>query len=570
MRAFVKLKEGTDRARFDKHFSGVLSKYTDAAGKYSLMLWNLEDWYLRNDFKNGKYAGGGRIAYVRLFIAIAIFILLLACINFMNLSTARAAYRSKEVGVRKVIGAGKRNLVSQFMTESILMASIAGLLALAMAQLSLPAFNAFLRKSIEIDYANPLNVLAFLSIIIATGLLAGSYPSWVLSAFRPIQVLKQVGLPSSSHAAWIRKGLVVLQFTVSILLIIGTLVVARQVDYIRNRDLGYAKDQLVWFPNNIPAERNETALREFMKVPGVVSASQLSMTFTQSNNRGSEVSWPGKQPGQDVMFSFIAGSNDIVRTMGLSMREGRNFSESYLQDTGSVLLNEEAVRRMGIKNPVGQELEFYGGKVRIAGIVKDFHFESLHNPIAPVIILCRPDWTWNMYVRTDGKDMARTLAGLESVYKRMAPGFVFTYNFQDKEYDRLYRSETQIGTLVRWFAALAIIISCLGLLGLTAYSVERKRKEIGIRKVLGASVGRVVYLVMRQFIFLVGVAFVLAVLPGWYLMNDWLQQFAYRTQVDWSVFIIAGMMAMVVAVCTISALALRAASSNPVKSLRTE
>jgi hypothetical protein len=382
--------------------------------------------------------------------------------------------------------------------------------------------------------------------------------------------MKQVSLPSSSHTAWIRKGLVVLQFTVSILLVIGTLVVARQVDYIRSRELGYAKDHLVWFPNNIPAEKNETAIREFLKVPGVISASQASMTFTQSNNRGSEVSWAGKQPGQDLLFSFIAGSNKIVHTMGLSIREGRDFADNYLQDTGSVLLNEEAVRRMGLKNPVGQELEYYGGKARIVGIVKDFHFESLHSPIAPAIILCRPDWTWNMYVRTDGKDMRKTLAGLESVYRQMAPGFVFTYNFQDKEYERLYRGETQIGTLVRWFAALAVIISCLGLLGLTAYSVERKRKEIVIRKVLGASEGGVVYLVMRQFIFLVGVAFVLAVLPGWYFMNDWLQQYAYRTRIDWTVFAIAGIMALMIAVFTISALALRAARTNPVKSLRSE
>lgn len=570
MRAYLKLKPGVDRGRFDRHFAGVLSKYTDTKQKYSLMLWNLEDWYLRNDFKNGKYGGGGRITYVRLFIAIAFFILLLACINFMNLSTARAAHRSKEVGVRKVIGAGKRSLVSQFMTESVLMAFLAGLLALAIVSFILPSFNTFLRKSISIDYSNPWYILVFVCILTGTGLLAGSYPSWVLSAFRPIQVLKQVSLPSSTHATWIRKGLVVLQFAVSILLVIGTLVVARQVDYIRNRELGYAKDHLVWFANNIPAEKNETAIREMTKVPGVTNVSLASMTFTQSNNRGSEVSWAGKQAGQDVFFSFIAGSNDIVRTMGLSIIQGRDFSENYLQDTGAILLNEESVKRMGLKDPIGQELAYYGGKGRVVGVVKDFHFESMHNPIAPVIILCRPDWTWNMYVRIDGKDIARTLAGLEETYKQMAPGYVFEYNFQDKEYERLYRSETQIGTLVRWFAALAIIISCLGLLGLTAYSVERKNKEIGVRKVLGASVGNVVYMVMKQFIILVGVAFLLAVLPGWYLMNDWLQQYAYRTQIDWKIFAIAGIMALVVAVCTISVLAIRAATANPVKSLRTE
>ncbi len=570
MRAYVKLKPEVDRKQFDKKFTSILSGYTDKQPLSTSFLWNLEDWYLRFDFKNGEYAGGGRITYVKLFVIIAIFILLLACINFMNLSTARAAQRAKEVGVRKVIGAGKASLVRQFMGESVFLALIAGILAVGLVALALPTFNTYFRKHISIDYTNTTNIIAFLSIAVITGLSAGSYPALVLSSFRPIRVLKNFVTPSSSGAVWIRKGLVVTQFSVSILLIIGTIIVSKQVNYIKNRDLGYKKENLVWFPNNITTDKNETAIQELLKVPGVISASQASATFTMSNSRGSQVGWPGKKEGQDVFFSFIASSNDIVKTMGLTISEGRAFSNSYLADTAAVLLNQEAIRRMGLKDPVGQTLDLYGGKATIVGIIKDFHFESLHNPIAPVIISCRPNWTWNMYVRTDGKDMQKTLKGIEEMYKTLAPGFVFDYNFQDKEYERLYRSESQIGTLVNWFSFFAIFISCLGLLGLTTFTVERKIKEIGIRKILGASAVSIMSLVSKQFALLILLALVITMAPAYYFMNNWLQQYAYRTSLDWWVFLIAGILVMLIALLTVSAMAVKAAFSNPVKSLRNE
>lgn len=570
MRAYVKLKPGVNIEHFNKSFANILSKHTDKLVGCTNFLWPVKDWYLRFDFKDGKYAGGGRITYVKLFTVIAFFILLLACINFMNLSTARGTQRAKEVGVRKVIGAGKYVLVKQFMSESILLAVLSGIIALGLVTLVLPYFNSAFRKNIVIDYSDWKNVLVFISIVFITGLLAGSYPALVLSTFKPVKVLKTVLSPSLTSAAWIRKGLVVTQFTVSVLLIIGTIVISQQVNYIKNRDLGYDKEHLVWFSNNIPGDKNEAAIQELLKVPGVLSASQASVTFTQSNNRGSEVSWPGKQPGQEVFFSFIAGSNDIVKTMGISMKEGRAFGSDYLADTASVLLNEEAVKQMGLKEPVGQTIEMYYGKATIVGVVKDFHFESLHNPIAPAIIMCRPDWTWNMYVRTNGKDIQKTLKGIEDVYKIMAPGFVFDYNFQDKEYERLYRSESQIGILVNWFAFLAIFISCLGLLGLTAFTVERKAKEVGIRKVLGASVSNIVLLVSKQFIALVLLAVVLASVPAYWLMKDWLHQYAYRVNLQWWVFIVAGGAALLTTMITVSFLAIKAAFANPVKSLRTE
>ena len=570
MRAYVKLKEGADFDTFNKSFAGILAKYTNKFPNATNFAWQLKDWYLRLDFKDGKYAGGGRITYVKMFIVIAIFILLLACINFMNLSTARATQRAKEVGVRKAIGAAKSSLVKQFMSESVLLALLSGIIAMVLVALVLPSFNTTFRKHISIDFTDVTNIVTFCSIIIITGLLAGAYPALVLSRFKPVIVFKNNVAPASGGSSWLRKGLVVTQFAVSVLLIIGTITVSKQVNYIKNRDLGYNKNQLIWFPSNITTDKQETAINELLKVPGVMHASQASVTFTQSNNHGSEVSWPGKEKGQDVFFSFIAAGNDIVNTMGLSIKEGRAFYKNSMADTASVLLNEEAVKRMGLKNPVGQIIQLYAGPATVVGIVKDFHFESLHNPIAPSIIMCRPQWTWNIYVRTDGKDIQKTIAGIENVYKTMAPGFVFDYNFQDKEYERLYRSETQTGTLVNWFAFLAIFISCLGLLGLTAYTVERKTKEVGIRKVMGASVSSIVLLMSKQFIWPVLLAVIVASGPAYYFMSNWLSNYAYRISLGWQVFALAGIIAVVIAAVTISFQAIKAAVANPIKSLRTE
>lgn len=568
MRAYIKLKEGADFNTFNKSFAGILAKYTAKFPNATNFAWQLKDWYLRFDFKDGKYAGGGRITYVKMFIVIAIFILLLACINFMNLSTARATQRAKEVGVRKAIGAAKSSLVNQFMSESVLLSLLSGIIAVVLVVLVLPSFNTAFRKHISIDFTNANNIITFCSIIIITGLLAGAYPALVLSRFKPVTVFKNNVSPASGGSSWLRKGLVVTQFAVSVLLIIGTITVSQQVNYLKNRDLGYNKEHLIWFPNSVSFDKQSSFANNLLKVPGVISASQASMTFTNSNNRGSEVNWSGKK--QDVFFSFIAGSNDIINTMGIKMKEGRAFELNNTNDTAAVILNEEAVKRMNLKNPVGQVIDMYSGKATIVGIAKDFHFESLHNPIAPAIIMCRPWWTWMMYVRIDGKDMQATLKGIELQYKNFAPGFVFDYNFQDKEFERLYRSESQIGTLINWFAFFAIFISCLGLLGLTAYTVERKTKEIGIRKVLGASVAGIVMLVFRQFIWLILLAVVIAIAPAWYFLQGWLQQYAYKISLGWQVFVIAGAIAIVIALITISFQSVKAALMNPVKSLRTE
>ncbi|MGL6268768.1 MAG: ABC transporter permease, partial [Chitinophagaceae bacterium] len=459
MRTYVKLKEGVNKTSMNASILKFMDKYTDQQANTTLFLWELKDWYLRFDFKNGQYAGGGRIKFVKLFSIIAFFILLLACINFMNLSTAGATRRAKEVGVRKVLGAEKKSLVAQFMSESVLLSIFSGILALLILAMILPWFNQLINRKISINYSDPLNISIYIAIILITGLLAGSYPSWILAAFKPVKVLKSSSGSGTGNTAWIRKFLVVTQFTVSVLLIIGTLVVSQQIKFINNKNLGYERENLIWFPNNIEGNKNDLAIQEFLKVPGVSHIARASMTFTMPNNRGTSVNWPGKAAGEEIFFNFITADQEIIQTMGIELKEGRVFSKTNIGDTAAIMLNEEAVKRMGLKDPVGQQIETYSIKGTIIGVVKDFHFESLHNPIAPVIINCRPEWTWLYYARLDGHNIQESIKGLESVYAKMAPGFIFDYNFQDKEYERLYKSESQTGALVNWFAFVAIFIS---------------------------------------------------------------------------------------------------------------
>lgn len=570
MMTYVKLKAGANEAAINASVKKLMDQYTDKQKASELFLFNLDDWYLRRDFKDGKYAGGGKITYVKMFTVIAFFILLLACINFMNLSTARATQRSKEVGIRKVIGAQKKSLVMQFIGESVMMSMIAAAIAMVLLTLVLPLFNQLLNKHIEIDYHNFTNWIILLSIVLVTGLLAGSYPALILSAFKPVKVLKGTADNSVSNTGTVRKVLVVTQFAVSVMLIISTLIVSKQVDYIRNKNLGYDKENLVWFPSNIPAESQQAAIQELLKIPGVTNATQASMSFVGSNNAGTLNNWPGKQPNEDIFFNFIAGGYDIIKTMGIAMKDGRDFSQQLAIDSSSVIINETAAQQMHLKDPIGKEIEAYAGKMTIVGVAKDFHFKSMHSNIEPAIIMCRPDWTWMMYVRTTGQNTPQVLKSMEAVYAKFAPGFVFDYNFQDKEYEKLYRSEQQVGTLVNWFSFFAIFISCLGLLGLTIFTVERKTKEIGIRKVLGASVASIVTMLCKQFVVLVLIAVVIASVPAWYYMNNWLQDYSYRITIDWKIFAAAGLAAVVLALVTISINAIKAAFANPVKSLRRE
>ncbi|CAA9227819.1 MAG: Acidobacterial duplicated orphan permease (function unknown) [uncultured Cytophagales bacterium] len=575
MQGFLMLDERQARspsavAGVNAHLKARLRKHQPEIKDRGYVVSPMRDWYLRWDWQDGQYGGGGRIVYVRLFSIVASFVLLIACINFMNLSTARASQRAKEVGVRKAIGADRRSLVGQFLGESLLLTFIAGLLALGLLFIMLPFFNQLLNKHIVVEYANPRYLAAYAGILLLTSLLAGIYPAFVLSAFQPVKVLK--GLPdrTAGGAVWLRQSLVVVQFTVSILLMVGTIVVYQQIDFIRNKNLGYQKENLIIVDTKgLNSQHYEQARRTLEAVPGVQAITAANTNFRGPNWRDFP-EWPGKPADKKVLCSIVVGDYDLLPTMGLQLSAGRNFSRSFGRDSVNVIINEEAARLMNLKQPLGHEITFDGRKGNIIGIVRDFNLTSVHSPIEPTLIVCRPENTFLFLVRIDGRQVPNTLASMESAYKSLLPGHPFNYQFADAEYDKMYRSEMQIGTLANCFSLLAIFISCLGLFGLASFTVERRTKEIGVRKVLGASLVSIFGLISREFVFLVVIALVLAIGPAWYLMTSWLDNFAYSVPMQWWVFVLAGVLTIGVALLTVSFQSIKAALMNPAKSLRSE
>jgi hypothetical protein len=573
--AFIMLNERQARSpsaatQVNAHLKALFRKYQPEMKDRGYVVSPMRDWYLRWDWDNGQYGGGGRITYVRLFSIVASFVLLIACINFMNLSTARASQRAKEVGVRKAIGADRGSLVGQFLGESLLLTIIAGLLALGLLFLMLPFFNQLLNKQIAVEYANLRYIAAYAGILLLTSLLAGIYPAFVLSAFQPVKVLK--GLPdrTAGGAVRLRQSLVVVQFTVSILLVVGTIVVYQQIDYIRNKNLGYQKENLVIVETKgLNSQNYEQTRRTLEAVPGVQAITAANTNFRGPNWRDFPT-WPGKPADKQILFSIVVGDYDLLPTMKMQLRAGRNFSRSFGRDSVNVIINEEAARLMHLKQPVGHEITVDGRKGNIIGLVKDFNLGSIHSPIEPTVILCRPERTFLFMARIDSRQVPYTLANMETAYKSLLPGHPFNYQFADAEYDKMYRSEMQIGTLANWFSVLAIFISCLGLFGLASFTVERRTKEIGVRKVLGASLVSIFGLISREFIVLVIIALVLAIVPAWYLMNNWLRNFAYSVDIQWWVFVLAGIFTIGVALLTVSFQSIKAALMNPAKSLRSE
>jgi hypothetical protein len=552
------------------HLKALFRKHQPELKDRGYIISPMRDWYLRWDWQNGQYGGGGRITYVRLFSIVASFVLLIACINFMNLSTARAGQRAKEVGVRKAIGADRRSLVGQFLGESLLLTLIAGGLAVGLLFVILPFFNQLLNKHIAVEYANPRYLAAYAGILLLTSLLAGIYPAFVLSAFQPVKVLKGLTDRSAGGAVWLRQSLVVVQFTVSILLVVGTIIVYQQVDYIRHKNLGYQKENLVIIdPRGMNSQHYEQAFRTLAAVPGVEA-----LTTANTNFRGPDwrdfPDWRGKPADKQVLFSIVIGDYDLVPTMKMQLVAGRNFSQTFGRDSVNVLINEEAARHMNLEQPLGHEITFDGRKGNIIGIVKDFNLGSAHVPIEPTLIICRPERTYLLLARIDGRRVPGTLAGLEAAYKSLLPGHPFNYQFADAEYDKMYHNEMRLGTLANCFSGLALFISCLGLFGLASFTVERRTKEIGVRKVLGASLVGIFGLISKEFIVLVVIALGLATVPAWYVMNNWLHNFADYIHIQWWVFVLAGLFTVGVALLTVSFQSIKAALMNPAKSLRSE
>lgn len=566
---YVQLNEHTDVAKAGARIKSVPTAHI-TYGKEELQLHPMSKWRLYSEFSNGKITGG-RISTVWMISIIGILVLLLACINFMNLSTARSEKRSREVGIRKAIGSLRGQLISQFLSESLIMVALALVLSVLLVQLSLPFFNGLTDKDMSIPWAQPLFWAAVLGFTLFTGLISGSYPAFYLSGFEPVKVLKGT-FRAGRYASLPRKVLVVMQFTVSVALITGTFIVYRQIRHAQERPVGYTREGLITVDINTPdLAGHYDALRNDLLQTGAVAdmaESNSAPTEVWSNN---VVEWKGKDP--DVISSpgTIAVSHDFGSTLGWKVLQGRDFSRSFASDTGAFILNEAAVKLMGFKEPVGQLIRWGDQEHLVIGVVKDMVMESPYEPVRPTIFHLQPTWARLITVRIKpGLPLREGLAKIEPVFKRYNPGSPFIYKFTDDEYAKKFNDEERIGHLTTVFAILAIFISCLGLYGLASFVAEQRTKEIGIRKVMGASVFNLWKMLSKDFVGLVIISCAIAVPLSWYILYRWLQQYEYRTQLSWWIFGAATIGAVVITLATVSYQAIRAAVMNPVNSLKAE
>ena len=567
----VQLRADADPIKTGEKIKDFIKLYRPQAGNEhtQLILQPYTEKYLHSTFKDGQI-DGGRIEYVRLFSIVAIFILLIACINFMNLATARSATRAKEVGVRKVVGAVKSVLVGQFLSEAALLTFISMVVAIVLLVMLLPVFSQLTGKQLIFPAGSPVFWFILTGLFLLIGLVSGTYPAFFLSSLNPVRVLKGK-LTFGRGAGYFRKGLVVFQFTLSIILIVGMIVIYRQMQFVQTKNLGYNRDNLLYVPlEGDLVKKYDLFKNEAAKIPGIISISKMKESPTVIGHSNGGVGWSGKDPNVNTSFSDAVVGYDFVKTMKLQVKDGRDFSPEFA-DSASYLLNEAAVKKIGYKNPVGMPLWWGDKQGKIVGVLKDFHFNSMHEAIEPLVIRLADNLKWGtILVRTEAGKTKETIAGLARISKDLNPDFTFSYQFSDQEYARLYNSEQVVSKLSNYFAFLAIFISCLGLLGLAMFTAEQRLKEIGIRKVLGATVGSLFALLSSEFLILVIIALVIATPIAWYGMNKWLQNFAYHAPVSWWVFALSGGIIICIALATVSFQAIKAALMNPIKSLRSE
>ncbi|AXY74188.1 ABC transporter permease [Paraflavitalea soli] len=563
----VELNDPADAASINRKLIDYLGTKVDGA-KNQLFLFSMDDWNLRNHFENGVQTGG-TIQYVRLFTLIGIIILLIACINFMNLATARSEQRAKEVGVLKVMGAGKGRLIGKFMGESVIMSLMAVLLAIVLLYLLMPAFNSLVEKQLSLNLFTPSHITALTGIAVLAGLVAGSYPAFFLSSFNPVKVLKGMRIKSNRAVVFIRKGLVIAQFSASVILIIGTVIIYQQVQHIKNRDIGYNKDRLVYMNLQGNMKAHFGVIKNKLIATGYVENAATSLhDALHIHSFGDAWSWQGKNPNLKIPIHSNVVSPGYMSTMHLKLVSGRDFYEGGA-DTNKVVINESLARLMGNEGKVGSMLKTSRFDLEIVGVVKDFIYNDVYGSSAPLILIGGYYGATVMALRFKPQvDLAQALAKTEAVMKAENPGSPFEYKFADEDFNALFVSETLIGKLAGIFASLAIFISCLGLFGLAAYTAERRTKEIGIRKVLGASVTGVVGLLSKEFVQLVALSCLIAFPVGQWAMHNWLQGYEYRITIHWWVFAFAGVAALAIALITVSFQAIKAAIVNPVKSLK--
>ncbi|MEO3405436.1 ABC transporter permease [Mucilaginibacter sp. CAU 1740] len=570
---YVQLQQNADVNQLNQKIKLVVQQHiNDKNNNTEVFLYPFSKMHLYSRFENGKVAGG-KIEVIRLLLIIAGIILLTACINFMNLSTAQSHKRSMEVGVRKVMGATRLSLVGQFLAESIMITFIAGIIGLLVAQLGLPAFNKLTEKQLHIGYLQPNFWLLFFLFIILTGVLAGSYPAFFLSAFKPVKVLK--GRFNHIYRAFNpRKVLVVVQFAVAVVLIVSTIVVYRQIGYAQHRDTGYKMDHLIEVPIEGDIRKNFSLIKNDLQQSGVaLSACQTSVDVTIDAATGGGLSTDGSNVSQqNLNFSKFGTSGDFIKTMGLTLINGRDLDfNEYPSDSLSCMLNQTAVKQLGLKNPVGSNI--YAGKspLHIVGVFKDFIINSPYVDTRPMIVFASKTWAYNSVIRLNGgKDITYDLKTAEAIFKKYNPAYPFTYQFVDTAYQKKFSDQQQTGKLAAIFAGLTIFISCLGLFGLASFMAESRSKEIGIRKVLGASVLTITRMLTREFVILVFIAIAIATPIAFWAAHSWLQNFSYRINIGWLTFVVAGLTAILIAILTVCLQSVRAAMSNPVDSLRSE
>jgi predicted permease len=589
---YVELEPGADAASINKQllnpfYDITTQKIEKDKSSVHVFLFSMNDWHLRNDFDNGKLTGSGRILYVRLFSIIAWIILFIACINFMNLATAGSERRSKEIGVRKVLGSGKKRLVMQFISEAIFMSLLAAVVAVILISLLLPAFNSLVQKNMSLELTNPYHFVALLLLTFICGLVAGSYPSLYLSSFNPVFVLKGIKIKTGS-ASMIRKGLVVIQFAVSIILIISTIIIYMQIEHVKSRNLGYNKDNLMQIDAQGNIVKDFPAIKQHLINTGFVQNAALAdHTTIGGGNNTTSISWQGKDPNSNIVISQRLVSQEFMSTTGMHIIEGRDFQptdEVVFNDNHmpkdstqpmNVIVTESMKNLLGKGSAIGKIIHRQSDKgtfeMRVTGVIKDYVYGDMYGQSAPVIFYDIPQEARLLYLRlTAQADPENALAKIAAVLKKDNAAYPFEYKFVDDQFNQMFLSEMLISKLSRVFAALAILISCLGLFGLAAYTAERRIKEIGVRKVLGASVLGIAALLSKDFLKLVLVSCVVAFPVAWWMMNSWLQGFQYRITISWWIFLIAGIVAIFIALSTVSFQAIKAAVANPVKSLRSE
>jgi ABC-type antimicrobial peptide transport system permease subunit len=570
--SYIKLHEGADVKAINKRIHEIFTKpkiWVRWDTNVELFLFPLKEWRLYDSFKNGKQ-DGGRIVYITTCVIVAVFILLIACINFMNLATARSISRAREIGVRKVIGAARYSLIKQFVGESILIAFISLLFALLIVHLLLPTFNTLTEKQIYVDYADPLILGALTGITLTAGVMAGSYPAFLLSSFKPVNVLKGAfyGLSGVS----LRKALVVFQFSLSVILIICAVVIYQQIEYMRTKNLGFDKDNVFYFNSDPELQKNFDAFRNgALQSPAIkiVARSNANPMEIFSGIVLADNAWPGKTKEDNVVFKYLKCDYDLLPSLGFTFLEGRNFSKAFTADSSNYIINEEAARRMKLTDPVGQDLNS-PRKGKIVGLIKDFHSTGLKGPIEPVIIAMRPEAANQIFIRYESGHLEAAMQHIEMVYKKFDPNSPLEYAFMDQTFTRQYKDEILIGKLSTCFTMMAIFISCLGLFGLASFTAEKRTREIGVRKVMGATVTELITLLCKDFVQVIGIALIIGLPVAWWIAQKLLAVYTFHMKPGVEIFMITAFLVIVIALLTVSWQSARAAMANPVKSLRTE